>query len=308
MTEKPTAHSAQPESPPHRPEHNPPPAVSNAHSAWAARVTANSPPGARPTRSRWKTRPARVLVALGIALAVLGYLLYPRADGQLPTPLSPYLTIATKFPISLIAYRVTQVSPSTTEMTIKAESRPVSQSSTLSLARLAVSLPYGVHGHEKVGAHSYDCHPPACTTINGAETWTKLLSFGTTGSARATFFLSATDFGAISNGAAASAALPGVTYDGPNTPVLLAIYNIPSASQFNWIGYKTYQTTSTLAVWKEQLANGPTSEKTTSGTNPIAQAANALGLFLAGILFGSAGGALVAAVQEALHARAARRG
>jgi hypothetical protein len=178
---------------------------------------------------------------------------------------------------------------------------------------LTVDLPYGVRSHKKAGVQFYDCRPPACEDTDGFETWHVLLLFSGGGPAYATFFIRASDFGAISNGVAASAALPSVAYDGPRSsllapPQLLAAYHIPSASNFNWTGYRTYQSTSTVAVWKEQLVNGLTAEKTTSGTNALAQAASAFRLFLAGILFGTAGAALVAAAQEALHARTARRG
>jgi predicted cobalt transporter CbtA len=77
MTEKPTVESAEPESPPHGPEGNPPPAVGSARGAWAARVTANPPAATRPTRSRRKKILVPVvLAAIGVAVILVGLYLY----------------------------------------------------------------------------------------------------------------------------------------------------------------------------------------------------------------------------------------
>ena len=120
--------------------------------------------------------------------------------------------------------------------------------------------------------------------------------------ASAEFFVEARSFGVEYNDVTASAAIPEVVYDGPGTPLLIVSYQIPSASSYDWSSYPASSVDKSGAVWQQALIHGDTVGRVTVGTNYAAQANDDTRTFIAGALLGLAGGALLSAVQEALHA------
>jgi hypothetical protein len=84
-------------------------------------------------------------------------------------------------------------------------------------------------------------------------------------------------------------------------------YNISSANTYDWSSTPPVELTNSRAVWAEQvspgtaLAPGFAQPRVASGINHAAETHDSNLILAAGVLFGLAGGALVAAVQEALH-------
>ena len=86
-------------------------------------------------------------------------------------------------------------------------------------------------------------------------------------------------------------------------PLLTAYITIPSAKSYDWSAFAPIDLGTGLTTWQEQIANyGITPSRIVVGINHAAQSRHDTLVLVAGILFGIGGGALVAAVQEALHA------
>jgi hypothetical protein len=115
-------------------------------------------------------------------------------------------------------------------------------------------------------------------------------------------------FGVTSDGVTAAAAIPEITFTGSKGAGLIAAYRIQSASSYDWSSYPPFTLTNSGAVWHEAVLPGSiynpadTAGRVASGINHTAQANNDTKTFIAGALLGLAGGALLSAVQEALHA------
>jgi len=112
----------------------------------------------------------------------------------------------------------------------------------------------------------------------------------------------ASSYGAIYNGVTASVAIPEIYYHGGGTPTFLIIFAIPSASSYDWSSYPPFTVDQSSATWDEELNNGVTPARVAVGLNPAAQESKDRLTFIAGALLGLGGGALLSAVQEALHA------
>jgi hypothetical protein len=61
--------------------------------------------------------------------------------------------------------------------------------------------------------------------------------------------------------------------------------------------------TGTTAQWQQDVASGDTPGRVAVGINHSAQTRDDIKIFIAGALLGIAGGAIIAAVQEAMHLR-----
>jgi hypothetical protein len=260
-------------------------------------------PGSGPGERWWRKAVLRpvVLGTIGLGLLLISFFLYPRT-ADVPSPAFARLGLAATFPVAFIEYGVVQVSPQIAEIRISV-TLPTGTLRPPAGARpavLAVIPPFGTGFR--------NCHPPACTVqsnrITKAYTWQKLLSFRpvkSAGTATADFFVKARSFGVISNGVSASAAIPEVIYEGPGKPMLLTLYRLPSASSYDWSASPTAAVTSSTAQWQQDLASGDTPGRTAAGINHSAQARDDIKIFIAGALLGIAGGAIIAAVQEAMH-------
>jgi hypothetical protein len=243
-----------------------------------------------------------VLGAIGLALLLISFLLYPRTT-ELPSPAFPRLELSAPFSVAFIDYSVVQVSPAVAEM------------------RISVVLPTGTPGPPAdaaallsvappLGTGFRDCHLPACgvrgTGATSASIWAERLTFrpvNSTGAATADFFVNARSFGVTSNGVDASAAIPEVIYHGLGTPILLTAYRLRSASSYDWSSLPAAAVTGTVAAWQQDLASGDTAGRTAVGVDHAAQTGDDIKIFVAGALLGIAGGAIIAAVQEALPSR-----
>lgn len=285
MPDTPTAQSPTPEGPLPGPKDNPPPL----------------PAADKPSR-RVKILTPLVLAILGLALFLLAIILYPSATG-VRTPLYSRLGISTKFPIALLGLSVVQISPGVAEMKITVK-LPANVA-----APPAGAPPAGLVVAPALGTVFRNCPPPFCRTLPGVppgSVWGVPLAFrsvGPTGEATADFYVKARSFGVASNGVNASAAIPEVLYQGPGKPIFVVGYHIPSAASYDWSSFPTAGVSNNVATWQEDLVGPDTPGRAAIGINPAGQASHDRLTFFAGALLGIAGGAIVAAVQEALHGR-----
>lgn len=99
------------------------------------------------------------------------------------------------------------------------------------------------------------------------------------------------------------AAIPEVLYYGPGSPTLFTEYdNAPLGSNYDWSALPTLFGNGTKVLWSEPVTGGLSPGRIAVGINQANQTKNSNKTFFAGALIGLAGGALLSAVQEALHA------
>jgi hypothetical protein len=255
-------------------------------------------------RSWWnKYRTAIVLAVISLALFLITVGLYPSTT-QLPVPLSSTLALQATQPVASITYEVDQISSSVAEMKITIllpVGAPIPPAST-PVVGLVVSPP--------IGTSFTTCPAPACKSeSDGISSWKVLLGFrpftspnGTSGIAFADFFVRAHGFGGTYNDVNASVVAPAVIYHGSGTPTLLTQYNIPDAAKYDWSVFPLEFASLTFATWSEPVANGQIPARVADGTNFANQGKDNYHTFLAGVILGLAGGALLTALQETLDA------
>jgi hypothetical protein len=126
-----------------------------------------------------------------------------------------------------------------------------------------------------------------------------------TGRATAVFLVKAHSFGDTTNGVTAEATFPELAVEplsgDPGQEWLFIEYrNIPSASSYDWSADPPQTLGTSRAGWQEPIVVGTTYSRIAIGTDHAAQQRDSDFTLIAGILFGIGGGALVAAIQEAL--------
>jgi hypothetical protein len=253
-------------------------------------------------RLRRKVVAPLVLGVLGLALLLGAFFLYPRRT-ELPTPPFTELELTTTGQINLIAYNVDAHS-NLAKLSIFVWLDP-GQSAVPTT--LKILLPFD----ERI----LDCHAPCevqrYTGAGGAVVqyqWAGTLAFKLSPDgllmAEEDFFIQTPHFGEVYNGVNASAAIPEIDYQGPDNPEppLATQYIIPSASSYDWSSLPTEGTTGPDATWAERLPLGFTPARVAVGINHAAQSDDSTKTFIAGALLGLAGGAILSAFQEALHA------
>jgi hypothetical protein len=261
-------------------------------------------PGARKRRRRIAVLRPIVLGAVGLALLLISFFLYPRTN-EPPSPAFARLAVSTTFPVAFIDYTVFQPSPSVAEVKISVV-LPVGTSGPPAgapIPSLALALPFGTDFR--------DCHLPACEIrrkgITSVSVWIEPLNFrpepGSGWTAVAAFFVKASNFGVTSDGVNASAAIPEILYGGGGQPKLLTLYHLRSASSYDWSGTQTALVTSATAQWQTDVVSADTPGQAAVGVDHAAQQHDDIKIFIAGALLGIAGGAIVAAVQEAMPSR-----
>jgi hypothetical protein len=244
---------------------------------------------------RKKYRRSLFLGLLGLAMLPVAFFLYPSV-AELPTPGYSQLVIRSNTPIGVIQYGVAQISGETAEITVRLSLAPGAPDGT---ATLTLLLPFG--------STPINCNLPNCHAATPAGAyWSKQLTLTSTGGpflAIPHIFVKASDFGAISNDATASAVIPEITYNGPSAPAaaLLAGYKIPSGSSYDWSSFQPQSFMNGFVVWAENFSDGDTQSRVASGVDHDAQAHDDLMIFLAGAVIALAGAAMLAAIQEALH-------
>ena len=246
-----------------------------------------------------------MLGAIGLVMLLISFFLYPRTN-ELPSPAFARLAVSTAFQVAFIEYTVFQPSPSVAEVkisvvlpTIDTQGPPAGAP----VPSLALALPFGTNFR--------DCHLPACEVHRKGGTsvsvWLAPLNFrpepGSGWTAVADFFVKASNFGVTSDGVNASAAIPEILYGAGGQPKLLTLYHLRSASSYDWSGSQTALVTSATAQWQTDVVSDDTPGQATVGVDHAAQQHDDIKIFIAGALLGIAGGAIIAAVQEALPSR-----
>ena len=246
-----------------------------------------------------------VLAILGLGLLGIGIKLFP-SKSESPTPPYDDVSIRSAAPISTITYGVTQSSPSVDRVKIRVyladAGTPIPPASSAVLITLL--LPPGFHF--RTCPHIY-CSLSLSSAAN-VYAWSQYAGFKrttrpfTSEQAIAYLYVKAHDLGETYNGINASVALPQIQYNGPGSPTVAIQYHIPSASSYDWSSFQTLFANDSYAVWPEQLTNGLVAGRAADGINFTNQKQDDRDTFLSGALVGLAGGALLSAVQEALHA------
>jgi hypothetical protein len=253
-------------------------------SSTAALAGPPASPVARHRSRAMKIITPLVLFGLGVVLLVLAVVLYPSAAAEVPGPYVPTWTINSNVPISAIAYTVTRVSSGRTRIGIRVWRVQVGQKLRW---RASVDLPLGAGhppGREEIFPHSRAFTETVHFTVNVA------------------------DFGMSFNGITASVAIPKIGYTGPGTPYVTVDYPIPSASTYDWSSLSPTTLDPNEAIWTTSVAKigeeglQPPGQVAV-GINHARQTTDSNKTFAAGALLGLAGGAILSAVQEALHAR-----
>lgn len=257
---------------------------------------------AEPGRRWWrKYRTAIVLAVIGLVLFLATIGLYPSTT-QLPVPLSSTLAIEASQPVGTITYEVDQVSSAIAEMKVTVQlpvNAPIPPAGTTTV-ELVVAPPIGVS--------FTTCPAPACISEpKGISSEKVLLAFtalhnanGITGIAYADFFVRAHSFGGTYNDVNASVVAPEVIYHGSGTPTLLTQYNVPDALSYDWSVFPLAFASATFATWSEPVINGQIPARVADGVDYANQSKDNYHTFLAGVILGLAGGALLAALQETL--------
>jgi hypothetical protein len=240
-----------------------------------------------------------VLAVLGLALLVAAFIVYPRtAEPSAPASTRLDITSPSNYVsshIAAISYTVAQIHPD--------------------VARLTISLALDIRGPYGSVKALLAVTPPAGTTLldcsrrhcNG-KFWGSRLSFTSHGVTTAHVFVKALNFGVVSNGVTVAAAIPEIAFTGSKGTTLVARYHILSADSYDWSSDPPSTLSNSGATWTEAVLpgsiynTGDTAGRVASGINHTAQANDDTKTFIAGALLGLAGGALLSAVQEALHA------
>ena len=264
----------------------------------------NGLPGSRLFRKKVVT--PIVLALTGVALGLIAYAVYPSRT-QLPVPTYTTLHLTSDVTIDTVTYRVYQVHPPTAEVKISvlvspntALPAPGSQPPSLT-----VFLPIEM-----------TCPQSPCFKQKGGNNgWYQVLTFHRSmgpGSlpneasaginAFADFTVKAKVFGVTSDGATASAVIrSSTTLAQGRRPLLLNTKSLRPTST-DWSTFPPAFSNSSGAQWLEQMnGNSVLFDVDAAGTNHIAETRDSDLTFLAGVLLGVGGGALVAAGQEALH-------
>jgi hypothetical protein len=261
------------------------------------------------TRSRYLSkkilRPA-ILTAIGAAL-LLGAIRLYSSPGELSTPSFATIQLNSTFPIGAILYDVSQTSRSIAKITISVQlpAGVLQPPAKAQPAELWLEVPPGIDFEKCLaGSCNFD--------QNDKEySWQWWLDFSKvdpdnkSGVAFATFFVKAHNFGYAFNDVNASAAIPRVDSlgQGSGTPILYTeYYNVTSAGSYDWSSFQPQLTNATEILWDEPVTSGATPGIVAVGINHANEAKDNNKTFFAGALLGLAGGALLAAVQEALHA------
>jgi hypothetical protein len=288
----------------------PPPQSPRPADSAEAEAPASHPAKSRPSRKKILTPIALALV--GGALFLAAIVLYYSSPGE-PSPVS-YATLEMKSPFEFakIEYVVSQVSSSVAEIyvriTLPFGKRPPPAKAASAKAPtqyFILFLPPGFAFRT--------CTAGFCTFSRQRDQyqWAEILKFKTvspegqspTGMAQANFFVRAHDFGYASNGINALAAIPQVFYLARGSPTLTTVYeNAPAASSYDWSSFPAESLNGARAVWDEPVTGGATQGRVAVGINHANQTKENNKAFFAGALIGLAGGALLSAVQEALHA------
>ncbi len=239
-------------------------------------------------------RPAVMLLVIGVALTVVAFVrILPR-----PTSLGQPAT----FKVTVGGYSA-GVELTVFPLLYTSDQEILLYDPTLAEASLTVPQ----------GTRVLSCgHPSKCTGGPSDPTGTPVVvDFSAKGSASVT--VAGREVGYDSNGTTAYAQLPLVQMPAGSEviaepPFVSVTYEIPNAKSYDWnTGPEPQGVATGSIVWNLTLTVGPTVLQSdpvaVGGVDDAAQQRQTLMTFVAGTLLGIAGGALIGALQEAVHVR-----
>jgi len=257
---------------------------------------------------RLRSRLLRKKVLAPIVLAVIGGLLFLAAlalypsEGELATPSFATLELRSSFSIENIDYVVSQTSSSMAAITVIVDLPGGAPHPPASAPALELYL------YPPSGVSFRTCPIGSCYWNGEQYYWVDTLNFDSEGIddtwfATAIFSVRAHSLGYAFNDINASAAIPQIIYAGPGSLTLQTQYdNATSASSYDWSALPTEFVNNTTADWDEPVTSGVGPGRVAVGINHSNEEKDSNKTFFAGALIGLAGGALLSAVQEALHA------
>lgn len=267
----------------------------------------------KPAPGRWswlrRSWVSLILLAIGAGLAVWASVIYPTPETGIASPASSSLGIFATAPVGHVTYSVRQYPGDVAKLQVWVSSSPLpSAQVSAATATLDVALPprFLFKVCPAVQCHNY--------TNGYSSTYSQSLVFGT-GTASDTFWVKASKFGVNSDQVFAYAAIPQVNYQvttGLETsleakgiftvPTLQVLYRLRSASRYDWSSFPPAKLGNSSVGWQEALAKGDTAGLVAAGVSHKRQAQEANDTFVAGLLAGFAGGAVLAGLQGLLTA------
>jgi hypothetical protein len=236
-----------------------------------------------------------VLFGLGVVLFLLAVWEYPSTPPRLSTP--PFTRVFIDAPpISDLGYAVAQAGPTITTMAVTfslSGKHPPAHAA----AGLDVILPSGAIFLQCPTPPAGVRYPPC-----RGSSWLAAVPFDSKGKVELYFAVKARSFNLAVNGVNASVAIPEIKYIGHGPAKLRAIYKFPSPSSYDWSFSPPFMILKNAIEWDQVITSGDNMGRVAVGTNYARQASDDNKTFIAGALLGLAGGAILSAVQELLHA------
>jgi hypothetical protein len=268
---------------------------------WARRYL----PDKRPTWKKVLT--PLVLAGVGVVLFLAAVREYPSTPARLSTPPHPSLEVDGA-PLAVLEYSVNQVQPNIAEVGVVI-STPIRRP-TRAVESVEIDLPSG--------ATLLRCLTPGCKDLaTGSHSIWVRQHFDRFGDVSLTIRVRARSLNVASNGINASVAIPSIFYhiwssypkhrhykmDKKDEQMNLTDeYRFSSPTSYDWSASPPYSIIHSRIRWIGHFAIGYNPERIVVGINYARQANDNRKTFIAGALLGLAGGAILSAIQELLHA------
>jgi hypothetical protein len=243
-----------------------------------------------------------VLALIGLVALLLAVALLPHR-GNVNSPPAVHFSVTSDVPVGLVSYYVERESANRSRITVKSDvfsggltKKPSAPASFL------VFLPRG--------SRPVDCPSASCVHVASSYSWLQRVSYSTDSlDAQISFEVQGADFGYMANGVNAAVALPEFSYDGPESPNLEVQMHVDMghASRYDWQSLPASYVRDGNAVWDAHLVDGRSESRNAIGIDHAAAEGDDRRTFVAGAVVGVAGGALIGALQEALHLLPTRR-
>ena len=237
------------------------------------------------------------LFVIGCALCAWAYLVKP-SRGDVITPATAYVLISSPIKLTNIRYTIMESRTSYYSVDIIGETHKYFKKRAKATVYVAFSntTTFVPHCADTVNCQAHVLLPdgviePGISTELDVNNWNFEFDFT----------IKSPEFAFSYNGVEALALLPHVEYQGPGSPIVNVLYDVPDGSNYDWSSLPPAVNPLGLE-WDEPLAffnQGSASEM--SGTNHVNGDRDDSLTFLAGALVGVGGAALIGALQEALH-------
>ncbi len=264
----------------------------------------------RPRRGRLFA--ALVLLFTGIFVACVAFLIFPSGSGvDQPRPYDVYIDVGPKTIDSINITIANSGSADTyrVDVDVEATPQPAYRPITAALLVYENATPLAQTGY----------NPPIATPLSiGEQIPFSLEPHGGQDDLGYTDYrgyakLQARNFAYASDGTNALVELPAIGFDKITSDFgVTVMYSMQDASSYDWsVGQPPDVITSSSVLWSLPLTNGTYGStilsSSAAGVNHSNQTRQTFFTFLAGVIFGVAGGALVGALTELLHAPVASK-